>query len=70
MQEGKAGKANCELAQGKGFNKEDFERNKETHKKISADACKWCQLDPCVIDCEESVKEGKLIVDNPNAQEG
>jgi len=45
------------LVQAKGFKKEDFEGE-------------GCQLDPCIIDDEESRAEGKMIVDNLNAQEG
>ena len=56
------------LVQAKGFHKEDFEGEEETPQKISADACKWCQLEPCIVDDEET--EGKMIVDNLNAQEG
>jgi len=58
------------LAQAKGFNKEDFEGEEETPEKMSTDACKWCQLEPCVIDDEDSRAEGKTIVDNLNSQEG
>jgi len=59
-----------ELVQAKGFNKNDYEGEETTPVKISADACKWCQLEPCIIDDEESRAEGKMIVDNLNAQEG
>ena len=63
-------KTTSEFAQAKGFNKDDFEGEEETPKKMSADACKWCQLDPCIIDDDESREEGRMIVNNLNAQEG
>ena len=58
------------FAQAAGFNKNDFEGEEESPQKISADACKWCQLEPCIIDDDESREEGKMIVDNLNSQQG
>jgi len=54
---------NPAFAQAAGFKKEDCEGEEESPKKISANACKWCQLEPCVIDDEDSREEGKELVD-------
>ncbi len=56
-----------QFAQAKGFYKEDYEGEEESPKKLSADACKWCLRDPCIIDDEEVREEGRTIVDNLNA---
>jgi len=56
-----------EFAQAKGFYKEDYEGEEDTPKKLSANACKWCLRDPCVIDDEEVREEGRIVVDNLNA---
>ena len=60
-----------EFAQAKGFNLSDFEGEEETpEKKVSygPDVCKWCHRDPCLVDDEEVRAEGKVVVDNLNAQ--
>jgi len=56
-----------EFAQAKGFYKEDYEGEEDTPIKVSANACKWCLRDPCIIDDEEVREEGRIIVDNLNA---
>ena len=63
-------KETSEFAEAAGFNKHDYEGEEESPKKMSATACKWCQPDPCIIEDDESRGEGKMIVDNLNAQEG
>jgi len=57
------------LAEAKGFNKRDFEGEEDTPKKVSADACKWCFWDPCIVDDDEVREEGRVVVDNLNAQQ-
>jgi len=58
------------LVEAKGFKKEDFEGEEDTPKKVSADACKWCFWDPCIVDDHKVIEEGRVIVDNLNAQQG
>jgi len=62
-----AKKPKSEFAQAEGFNKLDYERGEETPKKLSANACKWCELDPCVIDDKEIREGGRTIVKNLKA---
>jgi len=60
-----------ELAQAKGFNVADFEGEEEMPEKKAPhgpDICKWCHRDPCLVDDEEVREEGKVVVDNLNAQ--
>jgi len=52
------------FAKASGYNREDFEGEEETPEKISANACKWCQRDPCIVDDEESRTEGCQLVDD------
>jgi len=57
------------LVEAKGSNKQDFEGEEDTPKKVSADACKWCFWDPCIVHDDEVREEGRVIVDNLNAQQ-
>jgi len=57
------------LVEANGFNKEDFEGEEETPRKVSADACKWCFWDPCVLEDDESNEEARVLVDNLMTQE-
>ena len=57
-----------ELVQAKDFNVDDFVGEEDTPKKVSANACKWCLWDPCIVDDEEVREEGRTTVDNLNAQ--
>jgi len=56
------------LVQAKGFKLDDYEGKEDTSKKISANACKWCKLDPCILEDDEVNEEGRVIIDNLNAQ--
>jgi len=58
-----------EFAQAKGFDINDYVGEEETPKKISANACKWCHWDPCIMKNENVNQEGEVIVDNLMAQE-
>lgn len=57
-----------EFVEAVGYSKDLCEGEEETPKKILAHACKWCQLDPCIIHEDESREEGRMIVDNLNVQ--
>jgi len=65
----KKAKPTNELVEAKGFRKEDHEGEEESPKKMPPNACKWCLLDPCIVDDEETVEEGRMIVNNLIAQE-
>jgi len=58
------------LVQAKGFNLNDFEGEEADSppKKRSKCACRWCDREPCIVDDNETVEEGRVIVDNLNAQ--
>jgi len=57
-----------ELVQAEGFNLAAYEGEESPPKKRSKNACKWCDLDPCIVDDNETMEEGRVIVDNLNAQ--
>jgi len=57
-----------EFAQAKGFDINDYEAEEETPKKISGDACKWCQLAPCIMEDDEVHEEARVIIENLQAQ--
>jgi len=58
------------LVQAKGFDLKDYEGEEDDTppKKRSKNACKFCDREPCIIDDNETVEEGRVIVDNLNAQ--
>jgi len=56
------------LVQAKGFKLDDYEGKEDTPKKISANACNWCKWDPCILEDDEVNEEGRVIIDNLNAQ--
>jgi hypothetical protein len=58
-----------EFAQAKGFDINDYEGEEATPNKRSANSCKWCMWDPCVMNNDEVNEEAKVIVDNLIAQE-
>jgi len=53
-----------QFVKASGYSHEDFEGEEETPKKVSANVCKWCQHDPCIVDDEESRAEGCHLVDD------
>ena len=53
-----------QFVQAQGYKPEDFEGEEETPQKVSANACKWCQRDPCIIQDEESRDEGAQLVED------
>ena len=57
------------FVQAKGYKKEDFEGEEDTPKKISADSCKWCHWDPCLLLNDDVNEEAACLVDNLIAQE-
>ena len=57
------------FAQAIGFNAQDCEGEEDTPVKVSADACKWCKWDPCILEDDETNEEARVTVDNLMMQE-
>jgi len=52
-----------------GFNKADYKGEEDTPKKVSADGCKWCKWEPCIMENDMVNDDAKDLVDNLIAQE-
>jgi len=64
--------AKSEFVQAKGYNKDDYEGEEDSPKKMAprtADFCKWCQWDPCILKTDHVNEEARMLVDNLIAQE-